>query len=288
MDFFSLDVETANADLSSICQVGLVQFKDGLVVNRWSSLVNPEDYFSSFNVRIHGITEEQVVDAPKFPEICEHLQKNLSGTVVTSHTAFDRAAIHAVHAKHKLSPPEIVWLDTAKVVRRTWTEYARCGYGLDPIAQMLGIEFNHHDALEDARACGEILIHAIRKTGLSIDDWLVRVRKPISGGDNYSSRIVREGNPDGPLIGEVAVFTGALSIPRREAADLAAQAGCEVAANVTAKTTLLIVGDQDILRLAGHETSSKQRKAEQLIEKGQTIRILRETDFLSLVSIAES
>jgi DNA polymerase III subunit epsilon len=76
-------------------------------------------------------------------------------------------------------------------------------------------------------------------------------------------------------------------MPRREAADLAATAGCEVAASVTKTTTLLIVGDQDIRKLAGHEKSSKYRKAERLIEKGQSIRILRETDFRSMASFAE-
>lgn len=50
-------------------------------------------------------------------------------------------------------------------------------------------------------------------------------------------------------------------------------------------TTLLVVGDQDIQKLAGHEKSSKHRKAEQLIAEGQHIRILGESDFLRLVKL---
>ena len=45
---------------------------------------------------------------------------------------------------------------------------------------------------------------------------------------------------------------------------------------------MLVVGDQDIKKLAGHEKSSKHRKAEALILAGQSIRILRETDFKEL------
>ena len=44
-----------------------------------------------------------------------------------------------------------------------------------------------------------------------------------------------------------------------------------------------MVGDQDIKRLAGHEKSSKHRKAKELIEKGMPIRILKESDFKELV-----
>ena len=118
-------------------------------------------------------------------------------------------------------------------------------------------------------------------TSLGLEQWLVRVQEPI---DPQGSRPTRDGNPDGELFGEVVVFTGALSIPRREAADLAAEAGCTVAGSVGKTTTLLVVGDQDVRRLAGHEMSSKHRKAEALIENGQPIRILTERDFRTLLS----
>lgn len=97
----------------------------------------------------------------------------------------------------------------------------------------------------------------------------------------------REGNPEGELYGEVMVFTGALEIPRGEAANLAASIGCSVTPNVTKKTTLLVVGDQDISKLAGKEKSSKHLKAEQLILNGQRIRIIKESDFRELVNHAQ-
>jgi DNA polymerase-3 subunit epsilon len=54
---------------------------------------------------------------------------------------------------------------------------------------------------------------------------------------------------------------------------------------VNKKTTLLVVGDQDISRLAGHDKSSKHRKAGDLIGEGQNIRILGESDFLRLLDV---
>lgn len=73
---------------------------------------------------------------------------------------------------------------------------------------------------------------------------------------------------------------------RSEAAELAAKVGCAVAAGVTKETTILVVGNQDARRLAGHEKSSKHRKVEDLIRKGQAIKILTERDFGSLVRLA--
>jgi DNA polymerase-3 subunit epsilon len=81
------------------------------------------------------------------------------------------------------------------------------------------------------------------------------------------------------------VFKGALELPRRKAADLAATAGCKVDSGVTKKTSLLVVGDQDARKLVGHQKSSKHRKAEALMEKGQPMLILRETDFKKIISL---
>ena len=280
--FVALDVETANPDLASICQVGAVVFVDGQISESWQSLVNPDDEFHPINVSIHGIDEVSVRGAPRFPDVASRIVELLASRIVASHMGFDRVALSRVCQKYGLPVLDCKWLDTARVCRRAWTQFAQRGFGLVDIASHCSIQFRHHDALEDARAAGEILLRAMSETGLGLEDWLVRVQQPI---DPQGSKPTRDGNPDGELFGEVAVFTGALSMPRREAADMAAHAGCGVAASVGKTTTLLVVGDQDIRKLAGQDRSSKQRKAEELIEKGQPIRILTERDFRALLEL---
>ena len=282
MQFAAIDVETANADLSSICQVGVAIFRNGVHVDSWSSLIDPEDDFDGFNISIHGIDEQMVRGAPNWPKVADKLHELLTGSVVACHTPFDRAATTLACKKYNINLIDCQWLDTARVVRRTWPEkFSATGYGLRNVANFLGIEFKHHDALEDARAAGEVLCKASTHTGFTLDDWFSRVQRPI---DLTSEEpISRDGNIEGPLFGNVAVFTGSLAIPRREAADLAARAGCDVGTSVTKKTTLLIVGDQDISKLAGKSKSSKHLKVEELIAQGRKIRILRESDFRSIV-----
>ncbi len=284
MGFVAIDVETANPDLSSICQIGVVCFDNGSITATWQRLVNPEDYFDPWNIYIHGISEANVANAPTLPDIFYDLQEFLSEQIVVCHTAFDRVALSRAIDKYRLPGIACTWLDSAKVVRRAWPNFARCGYGLKNIAETLGIVFEHHVAQEDARAAGEVVLRAIADTGITVSEWLKRVTQPIS---LHASKISQEGNPEGPLIGHVAVFTGTLSLPRREAAKMAANAGCSITDSVNKATTLLIVGDQDIRKLAGNEKSSKHRKAEDLISKGDQIRILGESDFRHLVGLEE-
>lgn len=279
MNFVSLDVETANASLASICQVGIVHFDNGQIVDKWSSLIDPEDFFDYMNVSVHGIDEDHVDGAPTFQQAASEIARRISGQTVVTHTSFDRSAINQACGKYGLAPPECAWLDTARVARRTWPDVARRGYGLSSLAQRFGIDFKHHDALEDARAAGIILLRAIDDSGMNVGALLERSRQRIT------RHHAQAGNPDGQLVGEVVVFTGTLSLPRLEASELASQAGCDVAVGVTKHTTLLVVGDQDIRHLAGHEKSNKHRKAIDLIAKGQPIRILAERDFTAIVGM---
>jgi len=253
MDFVALDVETANANLASICQIGIARFRDGTLADEWRTYVDPQDHFDAINVSIHGIDESIVKDAPRFGALASKIQHRIHGAVVVTHTTFDRLALHQAQTKCNAPPFTCTWLDSACVARRTWRELSKSGYGLSNVCKKIGYKFRHHDALEDAKASGQIMLAAIAKSGLDLNGWLERVRQPIEL--SFERRIVRNGNPEGELYGEVLVFTGALTILRREAADYAAQMGCEVAANVTKRTTILVVGDQDLEQLAGYQAS---------------------------------
>lgn len=215
MDFIVIDVETANPDLASICQIGVAVFANGSFRESWNSLVNPDDYFDSYNISIHGITERMVESAPRWIEVHDRLRAAYSSQILASHTPFDRTAIRRACEKASATPFE-------------------CSLALRSSASL-------------------------------------------------SSSVAQNANPNGILFGNVVVFTGALSMPRQEAASAAALAGCEVATSVTKHTTLLVVGDQDIRRLAGADKSTKHRKAEELMAKGQKIRVLGESDFISLI-----
>jgi DNA polymerase III subunit epsilon len=280
MRFVAVDLETANPRMSSICQIGIVTFEDGKEVAAELLLVDPEEYFDPYCVAVHGITADQVRGAPRFNDLHRWLCEQTSGEIVACHTHFDRVALAQACGRHALDPLPCNWLDTAMVARRAWAEFSQSGYGLANLARHFGISFQHHDALHDARTAGLLLLKAIEETGFDPAEWITRCKASIRPGS--AANIRREGDGDGPLVGESIVFTGSLEIPRRQAADLAHEAGAAVEAGVTKHTTLLVVGDQDIAKLNGADKSSKHRKAEQLIGKGQPIRILGEADFMSI------
>ena len=288
MKFIAIDVETANADYSSICQIGIAIFENGEIIQRFKTLINPEDYFDPFNVSIHRISEKDVLNAPTFNQFYNELKFFLDNKIVIHHMPFDRIAINRACDCYGLEHINPKWLDSAKIVRRTWTDFAHSGYGLSNIAKYLNIKFEHHDALEDAITAGLVVIKASEISNLKIEEWFKRIGQPIFKYKNGSSTIYLDGNPEGQLFGENLVFTGALSIPRNEAGIIASKIGCKVTNSVTKITSMLVVGIQDNTKLGCYEKSSKHRKAEELIEKGNYIRILSENDFVEICNLCET
>lgn len=283
-EFYALDIETANEDVSSICQIGIAHFVDGCLVDTFCSYVDPEEEFSYINIDIHGITREMVSGSPKVDEVLESIRPTLENKIVAHHMPFDKASLSKAALRYGKEMINCDWVDTARVVRRVWEEYRQVGYGLSNISNHLGISFTHHDALEDARAAGLVLINALNKSGMSLDEM---IKHAGSRCPRDFSKLKMNGNPDGELAGERIVFTGTLGIPREIASSLAAESGCDVQPKVNMATTILVVGDQDSWKLVGKEKSSKHLYAEELIGKGVPIRILAETDFYLLIGDKE-
>jgi DNA polymerase-3 subunit epsilon len=178
MTFYVLDVETANERNSSICQIGIAGFKNEEFSQAWGSYIDPKENFSYFNIQVHGITSEETLGKPTFKDVYKYL-KNLENHIVVQHTGFDKSSLNNSCIKHGLPLLKYLWVDSALMAKRTWKEVSKRGYGLTDLSKRLGLRFVHHDAIEDAIVTGQIVLAAIRDSGLNISDWQKAVKKPI-------------------------------------------------------------------------------------------------------------
>lgn len=161
--FFALDVETANSGRGSICQIGIACVHHDNSIETWATYVNPETEIWLWS-GLHGITPETVEKAPTFTEVLSIIGDALKSCVVYQHSAFDSSAIAAACKNANLTTPTWQWQDSVKVARQAWPELRQNGgHGLANLKAHLGLNFNHHDAGEDARAAAQIVILAEQK-----------------------------------------------------------------------------------------------------------------------------
>jgi DNA polymerase-3 subunit epsilon len=164
--FLALDVETADRDRGSICQVGVASVAADGTLATWASYVDPgpSDWSCSF---VHGITAATVRGAPRFDAVLPLLEALIGTGLVFQHSSFDRSAIAAACARHGLAAPDWRWRDSVRVARRAWPELrGNGGHGLASLKRHLGLSFRHHDGEEDARAAAEVVLRAEAATGL--------------------------------------------------------------------------------------------------------------------------
>ena len=273
--FIAIDVETACSDAARFRQIGLACVQPNNEIQAFSILVNPGTRFDPFNIQLHGIGPDHVIDAPHFPDAWDAMLPLLTRHHLVQHSSFDKRAVASACDFCGLAAPDLRWSDSVVIARRAWPELkGNGGHGLANLKRTLNLDFHHHDAGEDARAAAMVVLHAERHLKMPFEQLIVPKEKP-----RYPTTQTRTGTADGPLSGSTVVFTGSLGMPRETAADLAALVGMNVKAGVTRQTTHLVVGDQDLSLLAGHKKSSKHRKAEEMHEAGHPILIMGETEF---------
>jgi DNA polymerase-3 subunit epsilon len=262
-DFVVIDVETACSRVSSICQIGIVGFRDGMVDFEYETLVDPRDQFSSFNTRIHGITEEHVVGQPCFGDVHGVVHGYLTGRTTVAHSYFDKGALAAACRVHGRAGIETIWLDSARVAKRAWPALA--SHKLNVVARHLGIPLKHHDALSDARAAGMIVVRAIEHSGITLAQWLAPTPRQRVGPAPTPAA-------EGPLRGErIAILGQPRSGPLAHC--IAASGGRVVSAVGSTTTILVVIGDEPF----GYARDDAQfRKAVAMQRSGGSIQILSE------------
>lgn len=310
-DFVAIDFETANECRDSACQIGITTVKNGVIKEVKSWLINPEQPFNYFNISIHGITEEKVKGEPTFKElwpiISPYFGDEKEGSLIVAHNAtFDINVLLCMLERYNITVPNGLFLCSLAIARRTWIKPS---YSLSSLCNAFNILPGQHDAGEDSRACAEIMLLAAKEKGVDLskelqsNDDFIELEKQfqvyLGSFDNtgyISSTCMRKqkvqqikaikgddskNNPDSLFYQKNVVFTGTLSSMRRaDAQQIIADIGGTNQSGVTKDTDFLIVGQQDFRVVGEDGMSSKQEKAIKMVEKGASLEILSENDFL--------
>ena len=165
MDFTAIDFETATERSNSACSVAIVEVRDGKIAQSYSTLIRPPRLeFSPFNIQIHGITPEMVEHERGFAGIWPELRPFLENRIVLAHNApFDMGVLKSSLLANHIEPPSFLQCCTVRISRKAWPNLPN--HKLNTVSEFLHVNFRHHDALEDARACAAIPLAAGKLVG---------------------------------------------------------------------------------------------------------------------------
>ena len=151
------DVETTGGSpgTGGITEIGAVKLVGGEIVEQFSTLVNPGRPIEPFVIRLTGITNSMVADAPDIDLVMPRFEKFVEGTVLVGHNiGFDCSFVTAARNDTPLPNPV---LDTLKLSRTLVPGLKR--YRLSSVVAHFGVwQMPNHRALSDAAATAGVFI----------------------------------------------------------------------------------------------------------------------------------
>lgn len=158
-NFVAIDFETANFKRSSVCSVGVVVVKGGIVTDKFYSLIRPlPNYYCRQCAEVHGLGREDTDSAPSFDKVWKQIVPLIEDLPLVAHNkSFDESCLKAVFDLYRMDYPGYLFLDTLAASRKAFPKLSN--HQLHTVACECGYDLrNHHHALADAEACAEIAL----------------------------------------------------------------------------------------------------------------------------------
>lgn len=309
MKITCIDFETANPFIGSVCAMGIAVIEDGKIIFSKNIPVKPHPKYGAFNkdnVRIHGITKESVKDEPEFDGVYESIKNHIDNSMIAAHNSdFDIRALKDVLTVYGIAIPAFEYFCTVELAKATWLGLKN--YRLHTVSAHLNHVLKHHNAGEDALACANIIVSAMKETSVNdLKDLLAHSKvkiKSVKTGDAHilshdflTERFGEKVNaahimpktenfdPAHPMYKKEFVFTGEFSngLTRRDAMQKVVDAGGIVSNWVRGSTDYLVTGPVDMKKKPITMESGKFKRAKRLIEGKRPIKIIGEEEFFSL------
>lgn len=301
MEYIAIDFETANSRGDSICSIGMSRFVDGKEVEQYYSLINPLQHFNSGNIQVHGIYPEDVLEERRFDQLYTEVRDFIGSAPLVAHFAqFDINCLQKTIETYQLPLLENEYFCSCVMAKKLLDLRSN---SLRSVLDHYDLTIeNHHNAADDAQACGFITSKMLRPYDYEIDGFLeehqYRMGKLFShkfgalksAGKSTAKRKTAPlkprttaFDPKHPFYKKHVCFTGRLKqLKRTEAAQFVVDAGGYFDPQLAYETTYLVVADSDWKKIGTPSESSKLTKVRELQGSGHPLTLLSESDFVKL------
>lgn len=152
---------------SEICEIAAVKYAGGRVIDTFQSLIKPTRLMGEEVIKIHGITNEMVAQAPRIGEVIPQFHKFIQdGYVIAHHAPFDMGFVSVDFENAGLALPERAAICSSRLSREVITDSPN--HKLQTLIPHLGIQQGTaHRALDDAQACLEVALKCFERAQLN-------------------------------------------------------------------------------------------------------------------------
>ena len=189
-DFVVFDIETTGLSnfTDKIIEIGAVKIRNGKIIDKYQTFVNPKEPLSNFTTELTGITNDMVINEKEIHEILpEFLEFCGNSVLVAQNAEFDLGFI--IQKSNELGIDfKPVYVDTLYISRAINPEFTNHKLGTLAAKYQVSLQ-NHHRALDDAMATGEIfikMIEQIKDLGFEFNNEINKIKTTMPTSHNMN------------------------------------------------------------------------------------------------------
>lgn len=186
MEFIAIDFETANRYNHSAVSVGLTRMDHkGNVLDSYYTLIRPRYvFFESMCMSVNGLSEDEIRRAETLENLWPEMRDFIGNLPLVAHNAaFDMSVLKGSLGAWGLEVPSYEYYCTLQLSRRLMPCHE--SHALTALVhEVLSIDYNAHNAADDAYVCGRLFCYMLSREGIAdkddLDDYLQfrRLRYP--------------------------------------------------------------------------------------------------------------
>ena len=146
-----LDVETTGLDYTKerMVEFAAIRLENGKMKDRFETLINPQQHIRKSSMAVHGITEEDVKDAPTEAEVMPMILDFIGDYHIVAHNViFDYSFINEASIRTTGNPITNPRIDSQMMFKEIYPDLESCG--LEALMNKFNVEFDtRHRAMAD-------------------------------------------------------------------------------------------------------------------------------------------
>lgn len=146
-----LDVETTGLDYTKerMVEFAAIRLENGKMKDRFETLINPQQHIRKSSIAIHGITEDDVKDAPTEEQVMPMILDFIGDYPIVAHNVvFDYSFLNEASLRQTGKPITNTRIDSQMMFKEVYPEIESCG--LESLMNKFNVEFTtRHRAMAD-------------------------------------------------------------------------------------------------------------------------------------------
>lgn len=276
-----LDTETTGLSRKNdrIVEISLARYENGVQVDRYSTLVNPQIPISPAASRVNHITDSDVATAPTFSQIWPEVYRLMQGAIIVGHNVTFDLDMIGFAMPHSASSLTVQYLDTITLSKIVFP--GRDSYKLVSLVKDLGFSNSQtHRAEDDVTLttqlfeyCRSQIIEAYHKELTARRLARKNAKAEKEARFSWSS-----------MLNKNFVFTGDFQQDRKILESSLEKVGANLRDEVNGNTDYLVKGS--LANLPDWAVERKYKKALMLAQNGKKVKIIDEAEYKSLLHAA--